>query len=343
MLSINWMADGFSRLTGLGRHSTHMVRALTRAGVRVFPLSVEMADWDTELLWNLNVAYDKITVALLSSAIPFPTVAGRLWGYTMFESTEPPKKQVESINQNCERLLVPSHWLIDVYRKAGVKSHIPIHVLPEGIDPYEFPYMKRPKREAYTFLTLGDRGGRKGDDIAWSAFFRAFEGVEDVRIIVKCTSENHALMDLSRTDSRLSLWRGDAERMADVYALADCFVFPSRGEGWGLPAREAAATGLPVIATNWGGLMDGIQFWGIPVPATLTGSPMGGQWGVPLVEDVADRMRYCYDHQEDAAANAWKASLWLHANETWDHAAATLIGLVEEYGAYREPVRNHPR
>ena len=38
-----------------------------------------------------------------------------------------------------------------------------------------------------------------------------------------------------------------------VYAAADCFVLPSRGEGWGRPHVEAMAMGLPVIATKWSG------------------------------------------------------------------------------------------
>jgi glycosyltransferase involved in cell wall biosynthesis len=47
--------------------------------------------------------------------------------------------------------------------------------------------------------------------------------------------------------------------MSDIprlYAAVDCFVLPTRGEGWGLPIFEAMAMGLPVIATNWSGQVD---------------------------------------------------------------------------------------
>ena len=44
--------------------------------------------------------------------------------------------------------------------------------------------------------------------------------------------------------------------LPSLYRSVDAFVLPSRGEGWGRPAMEAMAMGLPVITTFWGGLTD---------------------------------------------------------------------------------------
>src|SRR5690606_22597079 len=41
-----------------------------------------------------------------------------------------------------------------------------------------------------------------------------------------------------------------------IYTASDVFVLPSRGEGVGLPYIEAMSSGLPCIATGWGGQTD---------------------------------------------------------------------------------------
>ena len=52
-----------------------------------------------------------------------------------------------------------------------------------------------------------------------------------------------------------------------LYARADVFVLPTRGEGWGLPAVEAMAMAVPVIATNFSGPTEFMTSQnGYPVP-----------------------------------------------------------------------------
>ena len=41
--------------------------------------------------------------------------------------------------------------------------------------------------------------------------------------------------------------------LASLYRASDVFVLPTRGEGWGRPASEAMAMGLPAIITAWSG------------------------------------------------------------------------------------------
>lgn len=125
--------------------------------------------------------------------------------------------------------------------------------------------------------------------------------------------------------------------MADVFALADCFVFPSRAEGWGLPPREAAATGMPVIAPRHTGMIPGIDDWAAVVLEQFTRKPawglaksVKGDWFEPDVDELAAAMRWCYDRRDEANMRGAAAACWLRANQTWDHAARDMIALLEQ-------------
>jgi phosphatidyl-myo-inositol dimannoside synthase len=51
----------------------------------------------------------------------------------------------------------------------------------------------------------------------------------------------------------------DHAELPDLYRLADVFVMPSTGEGFGIVFIEAAACGIPVIGGNRGGALDALR------------------------------------------------------------------------------------
>ena len=48
----------------------------------------------------------------------------------------------------------------------------------------------------------------------------------------------------------------EGSELAELVRDMDCYVSPHRTEGFGLTVAEAMASGLPVIATNYGGTAD---------------------------------------------------------------------------------------
>ena len=52
----------------------------------------------------------------------------------------------------------------------------------------------------------------------------------------------------------------DESEKADIYCLADVYVMPSRGEGFGFVFLEAMASGVPVIASNADGGREAVRY-----------------------------------------------------------------------------------
>jgi glycosyltransferase involved in cell wall biosynthesis len=330
---LNWISFRYIAEDGYGRYGMHCIRALNRAGADIRPFDANIFHWPgwLRLQGGLNTA--NLTIALMP-AYELDSFGGRAWCYSMFEGTGL-EERWQRANKTAERMLVPHEFLVDVMRKNGIR--IPIHVVPGGTCPAEFPVIERSPFESgkpYTFLALADRAERKGWDMVWGAFHRAFGLSRDVRLIVKARGDALSRFTLSDFDRRVSFWTEATPNMVDVYDQADCFVFPTRGEGWGMPPREFAMTGKPTIVTRWSGVEDGIDQYALPlnhvkmVPANLRG---GGEWAFPDIDEIAEKMRWCYDHRDEARAHGLKAAQWLRANQTWDHTAKRLLELVEEY------------
>lgn len=334
-LTINYLAYRLIKEDGYGRYGVQQIRALHKAGVDVYPDTVATLEMPTWMQRLRGLDLGKLTISLMPPH-ELPGFAGRQWNSTMYESSGIPDGWAEHVNRKAERLIVPSPWMIDVFRAAGVKKSVPIDVIPGGVCVEEFPVHNPPVTDRpYTFLAFGDRGTRKGFDTAYQAFYRAFGDHPDVRLIVKSRPMNLRELTTAGGDRRVSLWREDVTSLAEVFTLCDCFVFPTKGEGWGLPPREAACTGKPVITTRWSGTADGIDHWAIPintytlVPASIPG---GGVWARPNVNEVAQHMRWCYESREDARQLGLRAAQWLRDNQSWDHSAQALIELIETWG-----------
>jgi glycosyltransferase involved in cell wall biosynthesis len=145
-------------------------------------------------------------------------------------------------------------------------------------------------------------------------------------------------------DMRIEVWQEDVEDMQAVYSAADCFVFPSFAEGWGMPPREAALTGLAVIVTDYSGLAVGNEHWAFPLKtyqmvvadaAQNTYRHPDARWAQVDVDELAEQMRYIYEHPDESKAFGKEAAAWLAANQTWQHTAENLKVLIEEEHGFK--------
>lgn len=305
MNTVNLFTADYHPYTGYGYKALMLVKYLSAQGYQVNPLGGDCLIAQALLAPDLIALMNRpIRPALGGIMLGYPTAAkrygrllamGRFIIQTMFESNVLPDGWSEILNR-AHAVTVPSRWLVDVMRNCGVET--PITVIPEAISE-GFQYVDRGDYpEPFTFLALGDRNIRKGWDLAVRAFTLAFGDDPRFRLIIKARAHNKFLEDIF-SNPNIEIIRADytdAEMQA-LYARVHCFVFPTRGEGFGMPPREAAATGLPVLCTPWSGTADDISAWGIPIRYRMVDAWIGdvhegcGQWAEADVDDLSAMMQ----------------------------------------------------
>ncbi len=126
----------------------------------------------------------------------------------------------------------------------------------------------------FNFLSVVQWGPRKNLENTILGFIDEFRNEEDVGLVVKANFMRNSLVDRNLTNSRLRKLKASAgehkckiylvhgnmtdEEMLGLYTNNNihAFINIAHGEGFGLPIFEAAYSGLPVIAPNWGGQKD---------------------------------------------------------------------------------------
>lgn len=341
-MRLNFLGSNFRATDGYGRWNTRLLQALVALGVDVRPQHTEMANASGWVQERLEVSWDGLTISCLP---PFylNKVPGRHWLLSMTEGSLLPDGWRETIlRSGVERIIVPCKHNAEAFAVTG----LPVHVVPGGTDPDEFPLNMAPRPDRpYTFLSLADRGARKGWAEVWAAFFKAFGGpsdTPDVRLVIKSRPDGNDLLELiagaENPDPRITIIMEDRDMRA-LYQSVDCFAIPSRSEGWGMPHRECMMAGTPVITQAHAGLADA-GLWAIVVDGgTLQRIPshfehIAGEWLVADVAELAKAMRRCYDKPHEARMSAVLGRAWLRRNQTWEHSAKALLAWIgEHYGA----------
>ena len=105
---------------------------------------------------------------------------------------------------------------------------------------------------------------------------------------------------------------GFSDDLPSHFRAASVFIFPSECEGWAKVTFEAAAAGLPMIATreSGDGVIEGVTGYLVPAndPAAL-----------------AERIRHAWEHRDELPAMGRAARERIAANFTWRHFRLRLL------------------
>lgn len=270
-------------------------------------------------------------------------------GWTMLEVNGLPRDWVDGCNR-MDEVWVPASFNEQTFRHSGVT--VPIRVMPLGVDvDYYHPGATgfRPSSR-FIFLSVFEWGERKGAELLLRAFAEEFKESEPVLLLLSVYNRDPSVdvqaevdkLDLPSSPPIVVMTNAEFAdyQMGALYRSADCFVLPTRGEGWGMPILEAMACGLPTIATNWSGPADFLhEGVGYPlqvrslVPAKAKCPYYDGfEWAEPDLEHLRFLMREVFDRPDRARQKGAAAAAEVASKYSLEHAAERVKHRILELG-----------
>ncbi|MBV1876352.1 MAG: glycosyltransferase family 4 protein [Pseudomonadales bacterium] len=147
-----------------------------------------------------------------------------------------------------------------------------MHVVHNGIDMDVFRPMANVTRIPYRIMaTASADQPLKGLQYLLRAIAQLTPDIPEIQLVVlgklKANGETAKLVKTLKIEPHLTFVSGiETEAVVKLYAEASIVVVPSVYEGFGLPAGEAMACGVPVISTDGGALPEVVGDCGVTVP-----------------------------------------------------------------------------
>lgn len=314
---------------GYGMSRDHLKFELSELGVQMDEI---YADQKVALLYNYPYSLPnlKSDVRLI---------------YTMFESDKIPEDWPDYLREANE-VIVPSKFCQVAFANAGISST----VVPLGYNDLAFKFVDRPKRDVFTFVHYDSFNLRKGFQEVFEAFTQEFTKDEPVKLILKTVQEHTGLPIAKSVFPNIQVIRGEytERQLLELLASADCMLYPSRGEGFGITPLEAMATGLPTIVPDAHGISEYFdKRYMLPVKVgrkmpALNNRFRGqniGDMVVCDVEDLRKKMRYAFEHQQEMRDLGRSASEYVK-NYTYRKTAEGLAAIIKNWQEKDVPARH---
>jgi len=181
-----------------------------------------------------------------------------------------------------DEIWVPSTQEKNNLQNSGVTSEIKTIPIPINVDKFngEIGKLSIPtiNEQTFTFYTSAEFVQRKNLSALVAAFHSEFDREEDVALLIKTGKSGmnnaqvtqHVGDKFTGVKSRLRIYPSTkyykneiivSEHLSEANLLAlynscDCFVMPSHGESWCIPAIESMGLGNPCIVTSQTGMTE---------------------------------------------------------------------------------------
>lgn len=273
--------------SGYGEANRHAAAALDAAGINVIAklvsYSQESADFGAlgvtidRLIANDNNRQDYQIKILHTTPDQYPRYMekGKYHiGHFFWETDSVPPDFCEGLKL-MDEIWTGSEANHAALIKSGIKNKI--RVFPQAIEtdrdwpePYLIPDFSP---EDTLFYSIFEWTDRKNPAALLEAYWREFEGQEDVGLLIKTYFRNFTLANRRMIKSQIDILKAkigikktppvflymdlmDRQQIMRLHRTGHVYVSAHRGEGWGIPQAEAALAGNLVISTGYGGISE---------------------------------------------------------------------------------------
>ena len=303
---------------------------------------------------------------------------------SMWEFDELPVSYIKNLPQ-ADMIITPSSYCRDVFQKyTNKKVQVCWEGIEPEMYPYKERHFPK-KGEKFRILWLGAPNPRKGYQLVQELIgaMRGQKNVEIyIKTTMGKTTWAYALKYFKRNWKKICFEKGKFigwkramvkiptprlynslqkygenenvvfdtrklpyDEMKNLYYSSHLFIFPTLGEGWGLPLGEAMATGLPCVGSGFTGCRDffddkvGYTLKYNTFPDTLTNyGNLVVQIPVPDSKDFLQQVVNVISNYNEAKRRAKLASERMHTKFTWANSGRRLYELIKK--EYPDAVAN---
>jgi glycosyltransferase involved in cell wall biosynthesis len=268
ILYIGHYKDG----TGWGDAAKNNILALHKAGVNVVPRAISYNNSDSETdetILELEKATTEGCDVCIQHTLPHNYVYDANFkniGYIDTETSDFLETGWHKSINMMDELWVPAEYVKNACIKSGVT--IPIKIVPHCINVSEYSENVKGAKvkelnNTFNFVFVGEFTERKNIRALVRAFHTEFHPRESVNLYIKtsglevskiesyCESIKKGLKLRSNYKNDLIIsGRIKKEDYISILNQCHCFIMPSRGEGFCIPALEAMCLGIPSLYTS---------------------------------------------------------------------------------------------
>jgi glycosyltransferase involved in cell wall biosynthesis len=375
-----WWCGPANDAGGYGRMNRECVEGLFRKGVKVHLDLFKIPDFRSAV--PITESMDTMIKTEVSDRSPsvwavmpqkFLPRSGRKIIFSMIETSEVQDNFLTKCKMANE-LWLPSKANIEAFQKKDTEGIEIVH-MPLGVDVDHYRPMSLTDEQksifnittkGFVFLSIFGWSLRKGVDVLMKSYLKTFTGNDDVSLVIASRKDGSTSVEKIkeiRDEIRKYIkdWCptpenpphivhiGDClseESLPVLYNMSNCFVLPSRGEGWCLPACEAGACEIPVVATRCGGQLDfltdensyliDIEGYSIAkqeircLSSYYENCPFA-VLGEKATSQLQEYMKYIYENYDEAKEKAIVLRKDLERDFTWGHLVNRIYDRIKSF------------